>query len=218
MAFEDYARPSVAVDVVVLAMRENSLQVLLIRRKYPPHRGYWAFPGGFVDIDEALEEAALRELEEETGVRDVDLEQLHTFGDPRRDPRGRVISVAYLALVEQRDCRPRAGDDAAEVGWWSAYDPPSLAFDHDLILARAMMRIRERLTHAPAGLPLLPTEFSLQELHQAYQRILGETVEYAAFVEKTLKSDLLIEAPKASTLAGPLATSYRFRTASVVAA
>ena len=118
---EDHPRPSVTVDVIIFTLRDDDLQALLIRRKRPPFAGMWAVPGGFVSVDESLEEAALRELEEETGVRDVYLEQLYTFGDVARDPRGRVITVAYFALVPADAVHPQAGDDASETRWWSVY-------------------------------------------------------------------------------------------------
>jgi 8-oxo-dGTP diphosphatase len=212
MTFEDYARPSVAVDIIVLTVANDTLQVLLIRRRHPPHRGYWAFPGGFVDIDEGLEVAALRELEEEAGVQDVHLEQLHTFGDPRRDPRGRVISVAYLALVRDASIRPRAGDDASDVGWWPAHDPPPLAFDHDRILAAALQRVSERLLCDPARLPLLPEEFDLEELRRRAHAILGEPVATSAFVDDLLAAGL-VESFGAGTPGDASApvTRYRFR-------
>ncbi len=144
MSLEDYPRPSVTVDVIVCTRRDDDQQVLLIRRKNPPSEGMWAIPGGFLDMDESLEDAARRELDEETGVRDVHLEQLHTFGDPRRDPRGRVITVVYLALVPPDSVHPHAGDDAAEARWWPLDAPPPLAFDHADILAVARQRLRER--------------------------------------------------------------------------
>src|ERR1043165_4060536 len=121
----DYPRPAVTVDVVIVT-REATPRVLLIRRKHEPFEGMWAIPGGFVDMDEGLEEAARRELFEETGVRAGALLQLHTFGDPQRDPRGRNISVAYLAVVDPKTLKPEAGDDAAEAGWHSLRRPPKL--------------------------------------------------------------------------------------------
>lgn len=138
----DYPRPMVTVDVVIVT-REERPRVLLIRRKNEPYAGCWAIPGGFVDMDESLEDAARRELFEETGIRTGALEQLRTFGDPGRDPRGRVISVVYLAQVDAAKLRPQAADDAAEVGWHSLQRPPRLAFDHAEILALVRRRLRE---------------------------------------------------------------------------
>jgi 8-oxo-dGTP diphosphatase len=129
-----YERPSVTVDVVVFSLVANDLQVLLVKRKHPPYAGIWAIPGGFVRPDESLTAAALRELAEETAVTDVYIEQLYTFGAPERDPRTRVITVAYFALVPHEAIRPRPGDDAAETQWFSLAALPSLAFDHEEII------------------------------------------------------------------------------------
>jgi 8-oxo-dGTP diphosphatase len=136
----DFPRPSVTVDAVIVT-REPEPRVLLIRRKHEPFAGKWAIPGGFVDIDEPLEQAARRELLEETGVRVQHLEQLHTFGDPARDPRGRTISVVYVGRVNASRVRPQANDDAAAVGWHSLHHPPALAFDHARILAHVRRRL-----------------------------------------------------------------------------
>jgi 8-oxo-dGTP diphosphatase len=126
-------RPSVTVDVVVVARVHGRPSVLLVKRKNPPFAGCWAIPGGFVEPDEPLEEAARRELQEETGALSVRMEQIHTFGDPGRDPRGWVISVAYLAMLDEGavgDWDLAAGSDADAVGWFDLDDLPSLAFDH----------------------------------------------------------------------------------------
>ena len=138
-----YSRPSLTVDVA-LVTREARPRVLLIQRKADPFLGKWALPGGFVDENERLIDAARRELKEETGVEQADLEQLHTFGDPGRDPRGWTVSVAYLALVSVDQLAPAAGDDASEVGWFPLADPPPLAFDHADILARIIHRLADR--------------------------------------------------------------------------
>src|SRR5260370_39535114 len=138
-------RPAVTVDIVIVT-RERKPKVLLIRRKHAPFAGMWAIPGGFVDMDESLEAAAARELYEETGIRADKLEQLQTFGDPGRDPRGRVISVVYLAQLDPRRLKPRAADDAAEVAWHDLRHPPPLAFDHAEILACACRRLKEPRT------------------------------------------------------------------------
>jgi 8-oxo-dGTP diphosphatase len=138
----DYPRPAVTVDVIIVT-RERRPRILLIRRRHDPFAGRWALPGGFVDMDEGLEEAARRELREETGLSVGRLEQLHTFGDPGRDPRGRTISVAYLARVHLRQARPRAGDDAADAAWHFLNRLPPLAFDHRHILALARRHLRK---------------------------------------------------------------------------
>ncbi|MGF1578171.1 MAG: NUDIX domain-containing protein [Gemmataceae bacterium] len=136
----EYPRPAVTVDMVI-ATQENPRRFLLIKRKNEPYAGKWALPGGFVDMEESLDDAARRELMEETGVVAEELEQLHTFGDPGRDPRGRVITVVYLAVVDPTKLAPRADDDAAEVGWFSLEEPPELAFDHAKILVMAVRKL-----------------------------------------------------------------------------
>ncbi len=193
MPLDSYPRLFVSTDVIIFALRDNDLQVLLIKRKYPPFEGTWAIPGGFVDVDESLEGAALRELEEETGVRDVYLEQLYTFGDPGRDPRGRVITVAYFALVPAVAIHPRAGDDAAEARWWSVYDLPPLAFDHADILAYAVQRLRYKLEYTAVGFELLPEIFTLSELQAAYEIILGERLDKRNFRRKILSAGVIEE-------------------------
>ncbi|MBI2804013.1 MAG: NUDIX hydrolase [Planctomycetes bacterium] len=139
----DYPRPAVTVDIVIVT-RESKRRVLLVRRKHEPFRGMWATPGGFIEMNESLDDAARRELFEETGVRLKKLVQLQTFGDPHRDPRGRNIAVAYLAIVNAGELTPRAGDDAAEVAWFSLARPPKLAFDHAEILAAARAYLRRK--------------------------------------------------------------------------
>ena len=136
----DHPRPAVTVDLVIVS-QDDDPRILLIRRKNDPFAGMWALPGGFIEIDESLEDAARRELHEETGVQVERLEQLHTFGDPGRDPRGRTISVVYLAVVDAAAVKPQAQDDAAEVGWHLLRRPPALAFDHADILAYARRKV-----------------------------------------------------------------------------
>jgi 8-oxo-dGTP diphosphatase len=143
----EYPRPALTVDLVITT-REARPRVLLIRRKREPFAGSWALPGGFVDENERLADAARRELEEETGVRvsteSADLEQLYTAGDPGRDPRGWTVSVAYLSRLNAADVKPVAADDAEAVGWFPLDDLPALAFDHAMILARARARLENR--------------------------------------------------------------------------
>jgi len=211
MPLADYPRPSVTSDVIIFTLRDDDLSVLLIRRKLPPFQGMWAIPGGFVNIDESLEGAALRELEEETGVRDVYLEQLYTFGNVGRDPRGRVITVAYFALIPAPAIDPRAGDDAAEARWWSMYDLPPLAFDHADILAYALQRLRYKLEYSAVGFELLPEAFTLSDLQAAYEVILGEELDKRNFRRKILSADVIEETGGYRTGEGRPARLYRFR-------
>lgn len=211
MMFEDCPRPSVTVDIIIFTLRDNDLQVLLIKRKHPPFEGMWAIPGGFVDIDESLEEAALRELREETGVEDVYLEQLYTFGNPDRDPRGRVITVAYFAVAPADAIRPRAGDDAAEARWWSMYNLPPLAFDHTEILTYALRRLRYKLEYTAVGFELLPETFTLSELQAAYEVVLGERLDKRNFRRKILSAGVIEETGEHRVGEGRPARLYRFR-------
>ncbi len=172
------------VDIVIFTLREGSLQVLLVKRGVPPFEGQYAIPGGFIRGDESLEEAALRELHEETGVRNVFLEQLYTFGDPQRDPRGRVITVAYYALIASDKLSLVAGADAAEAQWFSASGAASLAFDHKSILDYALVRLRNKLEYTTVGFQLLPEKFTLGELQAVYEAILGRPLDKRNFRRK----------------------------------
>jgi 8-oxo-dGTP diphosphatase len=188
----NYDRPSVKVDVVIFSLIEEDLQVLLIQRKNPPFAGMWALPGGFVHIDESLEEAAARELAEETGVTNVYIEQLYTFGEPDRDPRTRVITVAYFALVPYADIEHRPGDDAEATDWHSMNVlPEQLAFDHAEILDYALTRLRYKLEYTSVGFQLLPDRFTLTELQHAYEIILAEKLDKRNFRRKILSSGIL---------------------------
>lgn len=213
MAPNGYPRLMVTVDVVIFTLRENDLQVLLVRRRNPPFAGMWAIPGGFVDVDEPLETAAARELEEETGVRGVYLEQFHTFGDPGRDPRGRTVTVAYLALVRADEVRPRAGDDAAEARWWPVSDLPPLAFDHDRILACALEHLRRKRECPAVVAGLLPETFPLSELQAAYEAVLGEKLDRRAFRRQVLAAGVLQETGGYRWVGGRPAKLYRVRSA-----
>lgn len=208
----DYDRPSVTVDVVIFSLVEEDLQVLLIKRKHSPFAGMWAIPGGFVQMDESLEKAAARELAEETGVTDVYMEQLYTFGDPHRDPRTRVITIAYFALVPYDAIQHRPGSDAAETGWFSVFDLPELAFDHTKILEYAYTRLRYKLEYTSVGFELLPDVFTLSELQKAYETILQEKLDKRNFRRKILSADILEETGKKKKEGeGRPAKLYRYR-------
>jgi len=174
----------VTVDIVIFTLREGSLQVLLVKRGVLPFEGQYAIPGGFIRGDESLEEAALRELHEETGVRNEFLEQLYTFGDPKRDPRGRVITVAYYALIASDKLSLVAGADAAEAQWFPASSVPPLAFDHKSILDYALERLRNKLEYTTVGFQLLPEKFTLGELQAVYEAILGRPLDKRNFRRK----------------------------------
>jgi 8-oxo-dGTP diphosphatase len=213
-----YERPSVTVDVVIFTILDGELKVLLIKRKHWPYEGMWAIPGGFVGTNEGLEEAAYRELREETSVsgEDVYLEQLYTFGNPGRDPRTRVITVAYFALVgadklHLLDGKLRATDDAAEVDWFSTSASPQLAFDHDEILNYAITRLRYKLEYSAVGFQLLPECFSLRELQQAYETILGEELDKGNFRSKLRKRGVVEATDGYQETGGRPARLYRFR-------
>ena len=185
--------PAVTVDIAVFSLVEADLKVLLVRRKYEPFANVWALPGGFIELDESLEASAARELAEETGVTDVYIEQLYTFGRPDRDPRARVITVAYFALVPRDVIEHQAGDDAAETGWFSIFDLPPLAFDHAEILDYALTRLRYKLEYTSVGFELLPDVFTLTELQKAYEIILGEKLDKRNFRRKILSAGILEE-------------------------
>jgi 8-oxo-dGTP diphosphatase len=189
----EYPRAALAVDCVVFGLDETDLKVLLIQRKLQPFQHTWALPGGFVRIDETLDEAARRELEEEAGVTDVYLEQLYTFGVLDRDPRERVVAVAYYALAKLSDHRIRAATDAMGVGWFGLDDLPKLAFDHTEIVSRAHERLRGKVRYAPVGFELLPPRFSLTQLQRMYEIILGKELDKRNFRKKILAMDLLVE-------------------------
>jgi len=207
----EYPRPAVTVDCVVFGLQAQRLRVLLIRRGRPPFEGQWALPGGFVDMDEDLEASARRELQEETGLRDIFLEQLYTFGKPGRDPRGPTISVAYYALVNTADHSPRADDDAAAADWVEVDKIGKLAFDHDQILSTALARLRGKVRYQPIGFELLPRKFTLSQLQQLYEVILERELDKRNFRRRILAMDLLVELDeKQKDVSHRAARLYRF--------
>lgn len=187
----DYPRPAVTVDCVVFGLDDGDLKVLLIQRADKPFAGRWALPGGFVNMDETLDAAARRELKEETGLSCDYLEQLFTFGEPGRDPRGRTITVAYYALIRRAEHRIQGGSDAKEAAWFSLHELPSLAFDHDKILESAHKRLRGKVRYQPIGFNLLPLKFTLTELQTMYEAILDRPLDKRNFRKKILSMGVL---------------------------
>jgi 8-oxo-dGTP diphosphatase len=207
-----YDRPSVTEDVVIFTLLEGALNVLLVQRKRWPFEGHWAIPGGFVDMNESLEQAARRELEEETGVHDVYLEQLYTFGAPKRDPRTRVISVAYIALVSSDTQTLRVSDESTDVRWFPVQRLPGpLAFDHDYILATALDRLRSKLEYTTLAFQLLPEVFSVLELKHIYEQILGEKLDKGNFYRKIKDARVLEDTGLRREGRGRPTALYRFR-------
>jgi len=207
----DYPRPSVTVDCVVFGLDDEDLKVLLIERDRPPFAGTWALPGGFVEPTETLEAAALRELAEETGVSQVFLEQLYTFGEPGRDPRDRVITVAYYGLVRRLDHAPKAASDARSVGWFPASRCPPLAFDHAEIVALARQRLQAKLRYQPVGFELLPRKFTLSQIQRVYEAVLERPLDKRNFRKKLLGTGVLMELDETQRdVAHRAARLYRF--------
>jgi 8-oxo-dGTP diphosphatase len=184
----EYPRPAFTADAVVFTIVENRLQVLLIERNGEPCKGCWALPGGFCDENEPAALAIRRELEEETGVRDVWLEQLKTFDTPGRDPRGWVVSVAHFALIDGSRVQLAGGDDANEARWWPLDGLPSLAFDHQDIVRYALQRLRNKLRWANIGSQLLPPRFTMAALQQVHEAVLADTLDKRNFHKRMLES------------------------------
>jgi len=186
-----YPHPAVTTDIVIFTIHDERLELLLIRRASEPYRDCWALPGGFVDIDEDLDACALRELDEETGVTGVYLEQLYTFGAPNRDPRERVISVAYYALVPPNRVSIRAASDARDVAWFQLDQLPRLGFDHEQIVDMAHARLASKLQYSTIALQFMPEHFTLGELQKVYETILGEPLDKRNFRKRLMALDCL---------------------------
>jgi 8-oxo-dGTP diphosphatase len=210
----EFPHPAVTVDACIFTMRADDVAVLLIRRNSNPFKGLWALPGGFVDKNEALERAAARELEEETGISGVALEQLAAFGDPGRDPRGHTVSIAFFTFVHAEAAILRAGDDASEVAWHPLRKLPRLAFDHAKLVEMARRRLRERLRDPAreAGFQLVPAQFTLTELQRVYEAVLGGPLDKRNFRARFLGRGVVEPVAKHRTGRHRPAQLYRWAT------
>ena len=182
---------AVAVDVVLFTIQDGLLKVLLVKRQHLPYRGAWALPGGLVGPEESVDSAALRELQEETNIDNIYLEQLYTFGETDRDPRGRVISVAYYALVNWQQFQLKARQRVSEASWFPVKRVPRLAFDHNRIIGYALERLRNKINYTTVGFQLLPRRFTLTELQRSYEVILGQRLDKRNFRRKMLQLRIL---------------------------
>lgn len=189
----------VTVDTLAFAVHQGTLEVLLVKRKHEPFKACWALPGGFLTPeDKSLEAAAERELYDETNLSNVYLEQLYSFGDVQRDPRGRVITVSYLALLRQEELELRASSDASGVAWWPVNDLPSLAFDHGKIISYGHQRLKYKIEYSPAAFNLIPDKFTLRDLQTVYEAVLGKSIDNRNFRKKFLSSGVLKELDETS--------------------
>ena len=187
-----YARAALTVDCVVFGFDEGELKVLLIERGLEPFKGRWALPGGFVRVEETLDAAARRELQEEAGLTNIFMEQLYTFGEVDRDPRERVVSVAYYALVKLSEHEAKAATDAANAKWFPVSKAPKLAFDHRDILDTALARLKAKVRYQPIGFELLPPRFTLSQLQHLYETVLDAKLDKRNFRKKVLGFNLLV--------------------------
>lgn len=200
-----------SVDAVVFGYEEGKISVLLIKRKYEPFKDKWAIPGGFVLNDESLEEAVERELQEETGVKINYLEQLYSFGNPSRDPRGRVISIAYFGLIRPNAFKIFASTDAAQVAWFNINELPHLSFDHKEILEIAIKRLQGKITYEPIGFELLDKKFPFSDLEKLYTTLLGRAIDRRNFRKKIVSLNVLDELKeKVSKGSGRPASLFQF--------
>ena len=184
-------RHAIAVDVVLFTIQGGTLKVLLVKRQRPPYRGAWALPGGIVEPDESVDAAALRELQEETNIGSIYLEQLYTFDELDRDPRGRVITVAYYALVNWQQFQLKARSRVSDASWFPVKRLPGLAFDHRRIIEYALERLRNKINYTTVGFQLLPRQFTLTELQGSYEVILGQRLDKRNFRRKMLQLGIL---------------------------
>ena len=188
---KEYKNPSLTTDIVIFSIIEENLKVLLIKRKNEPFKDKWAIPGGFVDYDEEIDIAAKRELQEETNVSGISLEQFGTYGRVGRDPRGRTVSVCYYACVNAGKLSVKAQDDAKDANWFNIKELPELAFDHVEIMSAAEENLRAKIENTPIAAGFMPEEFSIMELQRVYEIILDRNLDHGRFKCEILKNDSL---------------------------
>lgn len=194
--FHSYQNPSLAVDLVVFGYSKQTLSVLLLNRKEAPFKDRWVLPGAFLQMEERFKDTCSRVLKTKLGMDDVYLEQLYSFDEPDRDPRGRAISVAHYALVNPARIAIAAGSMANDVSWFNINELPELGFDHDIMFQQALRRLRSKITYFPVGFELLDDLFTMPELHELYECILDTTIDRRNFRRKILDSEYIINTGK----------------------
>lgn len=212
-----YDKPSVAVDILLFTVEDGLLKLLLVKRNEEPFKDRWALPGGFVKMNESLDEAAIRELGEETGVKNIYMEQLYTFGEPKRDPRTRVISITYMALATKTNWQLTASGDANQAKFFPTSELPKLGFDHLEIFKYGLERLRSKLGYTNISFGLLPDQFTLTDLQNIYEIILYKKLDKRNFRKKMLSMDLLLSVGiKSPGGAHRPAELYRFKKKQIV--
>lgn len=205
-----YPHPAVTTDCVVFGFDGSALNLLLIQRGIEPYLGAWALPGGFMNIDETAEQGALRELQEETGVKDIYIEQLQAFTTVNRDPRERVLTIAFLAFVRKENYELLAGDDAAQARWFPVTDLPELAFDHQEIIRVALDRLRWKITYQPLAFRLLNRTFTMTQLQTIYEVVLGQSFDRRNFHKKMMALGYITPTDQVARQNGRPGTLYSF--------
>jgi len=190
--FHSYQNPSLAVDLVVFGYSKQQLAVLLLNRKEEPFKDRWVLPGAFLQMEERFRDTCSRVLKTKLGMDDVYMEQLYSFDEPERDPRGRAIAVAYYALVNPARVAISAGNMANDVAWFNIRELPNLGFDHHAIFEIALQRLRSKITYFPVGFELLDELFTMPELHELYECILDTTIDRRNFRRKIMDSEYII--------------------------
>ena len=191
--YESYELPGVTVDLVIFTVSEGLLKALLVKRAEEPFAGSWSIPGGFLRAGESLDEAAVRVMHDKTGVKEVYLEQLYTFGDPDRDPRARVITVTYFALIPWKNLMQPVSSKVVDVAWFPVDDLPTLAFDHKKIMNYAIARLRAKASYSNIVYGLMPEKFRLSDLQKMYEIIINKPLDKRNFRKRMLATGLLQE-------------------------